>query len=97
MHGILIGAQVYRYHNFDALINTQFSSNLSMNDQVVLSTKVLDFELNQQTQKAMRDDLVITTIRIDTYLVIIVIFISKNIDFTGLATRKMHILKDRVQ
>ncbi|OED91770.1 hypothetical protein BCT77_10060 [Vibrio breoganii] len=68
-----------------------------MNDQVVLSTKVLDFELNQQTQKAMRDDLVITTIRIDTYLVIIVIFISKNIDFTGLATRKMHILKDRVQ
>ncbi|ANO32236.1 hypothetical protein A6E01_02980 [Vibrio breoganii] len=68
-----------------------------MNDQVVLSTKVLGFELNQQTQKAMRDDLVITTIRIDTYLVIIVIFISKNIDFTGLATRKMHILKDRVQ
>ncbi|PMG94428.1 hypothetical protein BCU81_17355 [Vibrio breoganii] len=68
-----------------------------MNDQVVLSTKMLDFELNQQTQKAMRDDLVITTIRIDTYLVIIVIFISKNIDFTGLATRKMHILKDRVQ
>ncbi len=58
---------------------------------------MLDFELNQQTQKAMRDDLVITTIRIDTYLVIIVIFISKNIDFTGLATRKMHILKDRVQ
>ncbi|MFA0698457.1 hypothetical protein, partial [Vibrio sp. 10N.222.49.C9] len=79
------------------LINTQFSSNLSMNDQVVVSTKMLDFELNQQTQKAMRDDLVITTIRIDTYLVIIVIFISKNIDFTGLATRKMHILKDRVQ
>ncbi|OCH77173.1 hypothetical protein BCT04_13390 [Vibrio breoganii] len=68
-----------------------------MNDQVVVSTKMLDFELNQQTQKAMRDDLVITTIRIDTYLVIIVIFISKNIDFTGLATRKMHILKDRVQ
>ncbi|PMK69328.1 hypothetical protein BCT94_15535 [Vibrio breoganii] len=68
-----------------------------MNDQVVLSTKMLDFELNQQTQKAMRDDLVITTIRIDTYLVIIVIFISKNIDFTGLATRKMHILKDRIQ
>ncbi|PMK99798.1 hypothetical protein BCT86_05570 [Vibrio breoganii] len=68
-----------------------------MNDQVVVSTKMLDFELNQQTQKAMRDDLVITTTRIDTYLVIIVIFISKNIDFTGLATRKMHILKDRVQ
>ncbi|PMO78359.1 hypothetical protein BCS99_10925 [Vibrio breoganii] len=68
-----------------------------MNDQVVVSTKMLDFELNQQTQKAMRDDLVITTIRIDTYLVIIVIFISKNIDFTGLATRKMHILKDRIQ
>ncbi len=58
---------------------------------------MLDFELNQQTQKTMRDDLVITTIRIDTYLVIIVIFISKNIDFTGLATRKMHTLKDRVQ
>ncbi|PMG00813.1 hypothetical protein FCV82_15670 [Vibrio breoganii] len=68
-----------------------------MNDQAVVSTKMLDFELNQQTQKAMRDDLVITTIRIDTYLVIIVIFISKNIDFTGLATRKMHILKDRIQ
>lgn len=46
-----------------------------MNDQVVVGTKMLDFELNQQTQKAMRDDLVITTIRIDTYLVIIVIFV----------------------